>query len=170
MVSDSLQMETVLDDIYQYWRAIFRQRGTVPLRQDIDPLTTPTRSLPYIMLVDVSAGPRFRFRLVGTDAGRGADPTGRFLDEAAPEGRYRAHILALYKEGWEGGTPLYTISYYHGSSIGTHRLFLPLVSRPDREMDMMLVGQFSHRAYNTAPRLWELAPNPVDIHRALLPR
>jgi hypothetical protein len=54
-----------LRDAYSYWRG---KRGgrLMPCRSDMDPIEIP-RLLPYVMLIDVLAGPLdFRYRLIGT--------------------------------------------------------------------------------------------------------
>src|SRR3546814_4839037 len=61
------------------------------------------RLLPFVLLLDVlDEGRHFRFRLVGTDAASGIDPTGKLLHEAAPGGVYLNHLSALFSRGAAG--------------------------------------------------------------------
>src|SRR5271154_2797991 len=71
----------------------------LPGRRDLDPADIP-RLLPHVMLVEVPAGGRYRYRLIGTENVRehGIDATGRYLDEVLPGPDYKAHVLRLYDE------------------------------------------------------------------------
>jgi hypothetical protein len=68
-------------------------------RADIDPVEIPPL-LQHLMLVDVVANGRFRYRLIGTGErrGTGAPRHGRYLDEVLPrpeyEDRLRVSVLA----------------------------------------------------------------------------
>src|SRR3546814_15809427 len=98
-------VEPELREIYHYWSG---KRGgrCYPTRADIRPEEIK-RLLPFVLLLDVlDEGRHFRFRLVGTDAASGIDPTGKLLHEAAPGGVYLNHISALFSPADAGpGAP-----------------------------------------------------------------
>ena len=156
--------------IFEYWIAMRDARGGTPLRADFDVLDLPPKSWPYVALVEVEDGaseaPLFNFRLVGTHMAHGIDPTGLYLHEAAPEGRYREHIVSLYQRGWREA-PLYSLSNYLGDdNTGTrdiHRMFLPMVSTEGGDPDMMLVGQQNHGLASSALSLWQYRPTDPEI-------
>ena len=124
-----------------YWQT---KRGDrrAPARGDIDPLELGCY-LPYMYMLDaVPPGPRFKFRLVGTDSKRSAgfDFTGRFADEALPPDYYcemqqemddvLRHFVLRYKIsdlGWQGRP-----------HARYHRLMMPLSS--DQHAVNMLLG------------------------------
>lgn len=97
--------------IYDYWRAI-SPAGRLPGRQHMDPLDIAPVILPDIWLLDVvRPGPRFRFRLIGTEIVRklGRDFTGRWLDETDDAFRQRPEIIERYVATVETGRPTYRI-------------------------------------------------------------
>ena len=67
-------------------------------RADIDPTDIP-KLLPHVMLVEVLASSRYRYRyrLIGTEnaEAHGMNATGRYLDEVLPGQEYKAHVLGL---------------------------------------------------------------------------
>jgi len=71
----------VMRDIYQYWLDMRGDR-LMPSRADLKPEQI-ARLLPYIVLVDVEAGSRYKFRLVGTETAKamGFDATGKYLED-----------------------------------------------------------------------------------------
>ncbi len=71
----------VMRDIYQYWLDMRGDR-LMPSRSDLKPEQI-ARLLPYIVLVDVEAGSRYKFRLVGTETVKamGFDATGKHLED-----------------------------------------------------------------------------------------
>src|SRR3546814_5237666 len=102
-------VEPELREIYHYWSG---KRGgrCYPTRADIRPEEIK-RLLPFVLLLDVlDEGRHFRFRLVGTDAASGIDPTGKLLHEAAPGGVYLNHLSALFSRGAAGPGALYNRS------------------------------------------------------------
>jgi len=141
--------QTIDDDrlraLYHYWQ---RQAGgrAMPARRDIDPADIPSL-LPHLILTDVLAGGRYRFRLIGTEisAAQGIQATGRYLDEVLQGEDYRAYVLGLYDELVQRRRPLYTDSFFLSLRDGaaerhTKRLMLPL-SADGVRVDMVLVGQ-----------------------------
>ena len=120
-----------LEQALEYWRCQSGERA-MPRRADIDPTEIP-RLLPDIMLVEVLADGRYRYRLIGTENARehGTNATGRYLDEVLPGPEYRAHVLRLYDECVGSGRPLYSeclfmSALHHGPERHTKVLFLPL--------------------------------------------
>lgn len=119
-----------LQQLYAYWQA---KRGAraMPARRDIEPVEL-VPLLPHLMMIDVEAGPRFRYRLFGTAVAEafGSDPTGRYIDEVMV-GAYKAFLLGLYNDLIVSKKPVYSTSIYGGKHEGqlwTQRLMLPLSS------------------------------------------
>lgn len=97
--------------IYGYWRRI-SPAGRLPGRQHLEPLDIALAILPDLWLLDVvRPGPRFRFRLIGTEIVNklGRDYTGRWLDEADEAFRQRPEIIERYVATVETGQPTYRI-------------------------------------------------------------
>jgi len=152
--------EPELRDLYDYW-VKKRGRRSYPARADIEPEEIK-RLLPFVLLLDVlDGGQHFRFRLVGTDAASGVDPTGKLLHEAAPEGVYRNHISALFARGAAGPGALYSrASYAYGDAPGPRsisRIFLPL-SADGNTVDMLMIGQKATRDLRSARSAWQANP------------
>jgi len=150
----------ILRSLHDYWLRC-RRGGGLPSRADIDPVDIPSL-LPHVMLVDVLAeGPRFRFRLVGTQVAIGKDPTGRFLHEAAPKGLFGHHLGALYARAVREARPFYTVfDYRYAASRGPeriHRLFLPL-SDDGEAINMLIVGHVAESNRRDQSSAWEHPP------------
>src|SRR3546814_11904526 len=97
-------VEPELREIYHYWSG---KRGgrCYPTRADIRPEEIK-RLLPFVLLLDVlDDGRHFRFRLVGTDAASGIDPTAKLLPEAAPGGGHPTPPRALSTRATAGPGP-----------------------------------------------------------------
>jgi hypothetical protein len=128
-----------LVELYRYWD---ERRGEhfAPRRADIHPGDIP-RLLPYLLLVDVLPGPRYRYRLVGTEVERvfGTKMTGRAIDELM-RGEYLDFINGLYRAIIERRTPVYSENTYSNDAFRTHRLMLPL-SEDGENVSMVLAGQ-----------------------------
>ena len=154
--------EHELRDLYSYW-AGKRQNGTYPSRRDIDPGDI-TPLLPYVLLLDVLDDGLLRFRLVGTDAASGVDPTGRILQEAAPEGRYRDHLVDLFLRGATGPGALYTrYRYSYAAVTGPRtisRLFMPLASNGSN-VDVLMIGQMREATEEGAASAWQANPPKI---------
>jgi hypothetical protein len=120
-----------LQEAHAYWRRKCAGR-LLPSRRDLDPADIP-RLLPHVMLVEVPAGGRYRYRLIGTENVRehGLDATGRYLDEVLPGPDYKAHVLRLYDECVRERRPVYSESLFFsagGQQAQRHVkvLFMPL--------------------------------------------
>lgn len=128
-----------LVELYRYWDA--RRGGRfAPKRADICPTEIP-RLLPYLLLIEVLPGPRYRYRLVGTEVERvfGTAMTGRCIDELM-RGEYLDFIAGLYGTLVERRTPVYSENTYANDTFRTHRLMLPL-SEDGESVSMVLAGQ-----------------------------
>lgn len=156
-------VEPELRALYLYWSD---KRGArrYPTRDDIAPEEIK-RLLPFVLLLDVlDEGRQLRFRLVGTDAASGIDPTGRLLHEAAPEGVYRDHITALFRRGATGPGALYNrSSYAYDDAPGPRsisRVFMPLAS-DGAGIDMMMIGQKATRDLRDKRSAWQANPPTI---------
>jgi hypothetical protein len=160
--------DPILMALHDVWLKLAAARGSPPTRAAIDPVNIPPRSLPHVVLIDVEPGPRFRFRLVGTYTAHGVDPTGSYLDEAAPDGPYREHILEMYRSPLDLGGPSYTITHYLSAggifNRSTHRIFMPL-SSDGTTVDGLFVGQRTQDGKPYQGSLWELVPNMIKVVR-----
>jgi hypothetical protein len=156
-----------LHTVLEYWSA---KRGDRPMpsRREIDPIELGPAVLPHLMLVDIEAGPRFRYRLFGTAVSEafGSDPTGQYIDSIMV-GRYRDFLLGLYSDLVAMKKPVYSTSIY-GNPIGekmwTQRLMLPLSSDGDT-VDMVLACQvFLHGSplKTMTVRLAQDKAEPID--------
>lgn len=139
----SVLPDPLLQRLYDYW--LSRRHGrVVPERRDIDPLDMPRALLPHLLLVELEgAGPRIRYRLIGTEIGKryGEDFTGRYLDEVSGP-YYRDLLQDIYRRMRAHAKPIYAEGlFYIGDNIiaKTCRLYLPLAQ--DGEITMALAGQ-----------------------------
>ena len=155
--------EPDLRELYRYWSG---KRGmrSFPARAEIAP-DEIKRLLPFVLLVDVLDGGRhFRYRLVGTDAAAGIDPTGKLMHEAVPPGIYHDHIAALYRRAAAGSSALYNRSSYGYSDApgprSITRLFLPLAA-DGVTIDMLLIGQKADRDLNSRRSAWQANPPTI---------
>lgn len=161
-----------LVELYRYWQA---RRGPrfAPRRVDIDPTDIP-RLLPHLLLVDISADGRPRFRLVGTEVERhfGCCMTGRHIDELM-RGEYLTFIEGLYRTILEDRIPVYSENSYHGDATGfdaapdlfrTARLMLPL-SEDGEQVDMVLAGQVFTSAGTAASPTVFVTQDRFDVLR-----
>jgi hypothetical protein len=128
-----------LVELYNYWN---ERRGErfAPRRGDIHPTDIP-RLLPYLLLTDILPGPRYRYRLVGTEVERvfGTPMTGRSIDELM-RGEYLDFIAGLYRTIVSCRAPVYSENTYANEAFRTHRLMLPL-SEDGETVTMVLTGQ-----------------------------
>jgi hypothetical protein len=155
--------EPPLRALYDYWSA---KRGTRdwPSRDDILPEEIKPL-LPFVLLLDVLEGGRYlRYRLVGTDAASGIDPTGQLMHEAVPDGIYHDHITALFRRGAAGPGALYSrSSYAYGNIEGPRsisRLFMPLAA-DGVTIDMLMVGQKADRDPRVGSSAWQANPPTI---------
>lgn len=135
----------IIAEGYAYW---LRMRGDRPLpaRADLHPGDIK-QVLPHVILVDVLGPHRYRYRLIGTGCvvAHGVDATGRTLDEALKDYKYRDHVIGLYDQCVDERRPIYSESlffYDTGSEIERHVkvLFMPLAGDGTR-IDMVFVVQ-----------------------------
>lgn len=132
-----------LRQLLRYWNRL-RGARIGPSHREIDPLDIPKPVLPYILLAEVvlqDSARRYRFRLCGTEVEDtyGRAMGGRFVDELA-SGEYRLHMHNLYDQLVSSRLPLYSVGAYHGRSIYTQRLMLPVTSDGEA-VDMVLSAQ-----------------------------
>ena len=94
--------------LYQFW--IFQAGLGLPERSCFDPVSWP-RLLGNIWMFDVVQPFRLRFRLVGTRICHQieCDPTGKWLDEAAPHLLQNAAFIDRYRTVVLEKRPLWTI-------------------------------------------------------------
>jgi PAS domain len=132
---------------YAYWRGKSAGRK-LPRRGDIEPTEIP-QLLRDIMLVDVLADGRYRYRLIGTGntEAHGFSATGRYLDEVLPGDEYKAHVLGLYGECVRERRALYSeclfLSAQRAPARHTKVLFMPL-SEDGTDVNMVFVVQVFH--------------------------
>jgi hypothetical protein len=153
----------------EYWQT---KRGgrRAPARCDIDPSDLGSY-LPYMYMVDVvPPGPRFKFRLMGTDSKRSAgfDYTGRFADDALPPDYY-------WEMQQEMNDVLQFVLRYKISSLAWqgrpharyHRLIMPLSSDQD-SVNMLLGVGYMMEAHEMPSGVSE--PGPILQSRILVNR
>ena len=142
-----------LRQLYDYWEG---KRGDrlMPTRSDIDPVEIPGL-LPNLILIDVERGERtrYRFRLYGTEvcAIRGADLTGRYIEEPGIT-QLRDAAIASYDRIVADRKPVYQCHRFQPDDyiIGYyHRLVLPLGEQD--EVRMLLIGFY--RVYDRPAHL-----------------
>lgn len=131
--------DPVLGAALAYWRRK-RDGRCMPSRRDIDPVEVPTL-LPNLQLIEIVAGGRFRYRLIGTALVEafGRDYTGQYPDELFDAPRARS-IIETHNAVRDARQPLFLRSRYFSTKnvdIIANRLYLPL-SDDDREVNMIL--------------------------------
>ncbi|EKE76938.1 hypothetical protein P24_07036 [Oceanibaculum indicum P24] len=126
----------------------------MPARTDIDPVEIPGL-LPNLILIDVERGERnrYRFRLYGTEvcAIRGADLTGRYIEEPGIT-QLRDAAIESYDRIVADRKPVYQCHKFQPDDyvIGYyHRLVLPLGEQ--EEVRMLLIGFY--RVYDRPAHL-----------------
>ena len=154
--------EDELRHLYSYW-AQKRPNGGYPSRGQIDPCEI-AQLLPYISLIDVLDDGLLRFRLVGTDAATGIDPTGKILQEVAPKGPYREHVIELFRRAIKGPGALYTRHRYSYGAVagpGTiSRMLLPLATDSTR-VDVLMTGQIRELPPEVKASAWQANPPKI---------
>jgi hypothetical protein len=144
-IADSLD-EPLLAELYQYWSNRRGQRS-LPARADIDPVDIP-HLLPHIALTEIvpssdGKGPRFHYRLAGTEieARFGCALTNRFLDEIK-QGDYLNYVQSLYRQLMSDLAPVYAESSFEAGDSNillAKRLMLPM-SDDQQSVNMVLSG------------------------------
>ncbi len=162
-----------LAEIYRYWRSK-APVPAMPRRADIDPIEIP-KLLPDVMLVDVVAEGRYRYRLIGTENAQahGMVATGRYLDDVLPGREYKSHVIALYDECVQQRRALYSECLFlsperHAPERHTKVLFMPL-SENGASVNMVFVMQiFLYIEQATRERHFIDAPPYREIVHVLL--
>jgi PAS domain-containing protein len=162
-----------LQDGLDYWRGKLAGRP-MPRRADIDPVQIPSL-LQHLMLIDVLANGRYRYRLIGTGnvEAQGLDATGRYLDEVLPGPAYKAHVLKLYDECIRAKRPLYWECLFFSphdrrSERRTQALFLPLSEDGISVNQVLVVQVFFYIDQSTRERHFIDAPPFKEIDYQLL--
>lgn len=108
LIADDLVAAPDFLSYVERWRADC-DGPTAPLVERIDPFIVP-RLAPNLLLIDVEAGPCFRYRLVGEEVRRrvGVPLAGRLHREVFPPGSYTDIIRAQLSATVGSGRPLYS--------------------------------------------------------------
>lgn len=146
------KIDTVeLRELYAHWQTLRGDRFAPP-RRDLDPTRIP-RLLPHLILTEILADGRLRYRLTGTEVEHffGGRMTGRHVDELT-SGEYRRFIEGLYRTVVEKRVPAYSRNAYAEHGMRTFRLMLPL-SNDGAGVGMVLAGQMFERRSASRNRL-----------------
>lgn len=135
--------DPILCDLFAYWDRLRGER-VAPSYAEVDPLDMPARILPYLLIAEVvpdEPARRYRFRLCGTEIEGvyGGGMGGRHVDELG-KGAYRDYMQGLYDKLVASRRPVYSVGSYHGRTVWTKRLMLPL-SADANAIDVVLSGQ-----------------------------
>jgi hypothetical protein len=171
------RLECRLDDaasreLYRYWAA-WRGDRAMPARADIDPAAI-SRLLPNIMLIDVEPGPRFRYRLLGSDLVErfGRNVTGQYADEIL-QGAHARFVTHLYGEVCRSKRPAGAESQYidrDGLRFFCRRLVLPLSDDESRVTQLLGLQVFDYQhEFRAAAHPPKNAFADPDIHDRRLP-
>lgn len=165
--------DPLLIGLYELWSKLREAHGGFPPRKVIDPLNIPPKILPSVFLIQIYPDQKFCFRLVGTRAAEGVDPTGTYLHDALPPGSFRDHMVELYSLALTEEQPVYSISHYFDAERhfdrSLHRVFLPL-SEDGKTIDMILAGHRTQKPERLENSLFERMPEILEIvHSRTLP-
>ncbi len=132
----------VLSVLHAYWQSKCGER-TMPARSEIAPEDLKP-ILGCVMLTDVLADGRLRFRLVGTEVERlfGRRMTGEYADDLLI-GAYGQNVLALYRRTISDRRPVFSRDVVHtqsGAQMISERVMLPL-SNDGAIVNMVITGQ-----------------------------
>jgi hypothetical protein len=150
--------DALLAGLLSYWETA---RGTrpMPTKTDIDPVRLGAKLLPHVLLVELVAGGRLRYRLCGTALieAAGADITGKHVDELYPNPAYTGYIDGLYRRCIAERRPIYSESRYLASSSSlqrtARRLICPIAGE-GAPVERFITGQtfaFSPSSQGIAP-------------------
>jgi hypothetical protein len=105
--------DTLISSLLHFWETA-RGARAMPAKADVDPLRLGARLLPHVLLVELVAGGRLRYRLCGTALieAAGADITGKHADELYPNPDYTGYIDGLYRRCIAARRPIYSESRY----------------------------------------------------------
>ncbi|HEX3881929.1 MAG TPA: PAS domain-containing protein [Stellaceae bacterium] len=162
-----------LHQAFAYWRRKAAGRP-LPRRRDIDPIEIP-KLLPDVMLVDVEADGRYRYRLIGTEntQAQGIKATGRYLDEVLPGLEYKNHVLGLYDESVRMRQALYSeCLFLSPERLAPERhtkvLFMPLSEDGDTVNMVFVLQIFLYIEHGTRERHFLDSPPYREIVHVLL--
>ena len=130
-------------DLFVYWSGL-RKGQTLPSRRDVDPLDIPTL-LPYIGLIDVLGGSRFRYRLVGTGINSLVAHDLTASEIMAPGANaHEANLVDLFAQCIERRSAVHSVgelAYPDGLSLNTWHLAMPLAGN-GYDVDKLLFSIF----------------------------
>lgn len=134
------QSKAALRALYQYWTER-RGRRAMPAIAEIN-MADLRPLLPNLMLIDVEEGPRFRYRMLGSElVGRfGRDPTGEYADEVL-EGNHKRFVTDLYAGVARSRQPALAESEYKSRNaveFSCRRIVLPLSGGLDERVSRLL--------------------------------
>ncbi len=135
----SVARHPIILSLLDYWESKRRGRP-FPGRRDIDPGDF-VYALGNILLVDVLAGPRYRYRLFGTNAAfrHGFDLTGCVLQDM-PQTEYRDFAIAQYDAVRKARKPLFPVgSRTLGNRLWHYEAALLPLAADGANIDMILV-------------------------------
>lgn len=144
--------------LHDYWNSFPGE--TPPSRRDFDPIDV-REVLPIIFLMDIEQpGPRFRFRLVGTEfeSHFGRSFTGEYLEDVNNHD-YRDAVLGDYQRCYKTAAPVFSERSFTndmGRQWHHKRLLLPLCDSSGRTE--MLLGAMDV-IYSFPKRLAQHAPS-----------
>jgi hypothetical protein len=120
--------DALLAGLLSYWETA-RGARPMPAKTDIDPLRLGAKLLPHVLLVELVAGGRLRYRLCGTALieAAGADITGKHADELYPNPTYTGYIEGLYRRCIAERRPIYSESRYLARSTSLQRMARRLI-------------------------------------------
>jgi len=159
--SPALIDHPVLSVLHAYWQAKRGERD-MPARphmapEDLKPI------LPHVMLTDVLADGRLRFRLVGTEVERlfGRRMTGEYVHDLLL-GAYGRNVLTLYQRTISDRRPVFSRDVVHtqsGAQMISERVMLPL-SNDGAIVNMVMTGQ-TYRFDSKASDMTMIAANQI---------
>lgn len=149
--ADSIRSDR-LRQVHGYWDELRTLLGRLPSRQHLDPGRLKEH-LPFLWMVEaVQDGPRqrFRYRLIGTEIvmARGADHTGRFVDDVNQEldGRNEVSdrfslVLESGRAHWRLGPPLW-INIIGDRAPYIENVYMPLAAGDGRASIILAVNAY----------------------------
>ncbi len=160
-----------------WWNATVAATRRLPTRAQLRAEELGSRTLPHVLLVEVSeGGDRLRFRIMGSAhvAFNQVDLSGRDFDTIYPEGATRDYVRRLYRDMCAARRPLWSVNevrhFRTGLPIVLRRLMLPM-SAAGTEVDLCLAVQTIHRAPDRdidAVNPWHVARSIIEHERRLL--
>jgi hypothetical protein len=160
-----------------WWNAAVRANRGLPGRRDLRPEELGSRTLPYVLLVDVGAsGDRLRFRLMGSAhiAYNHADLSGHAFETIFAEGASLEYVRGLYRDLHARRRPLWSVNevrhFRTGMPVVVRRLMLPM-STDGGEVDLSLGVQTMQRPPDRGMDMvnpWHVARSIVELERRFL--